>query len=376
MAVDLSCFDGVLGLANCACPCLTDSAPEGYNDSTSGLYIADLIPLAMLDGADKCSEPDNPWNLLDTARTQGANQLLADLQKGLMGKNQLVRQPFKGMIGEKSARETVALSKTYAGVRISTPRIRGGYMRITRIGGIFNANGSVSVRIYDRFNNTVGAAVVLTTVAGSHVSTACDISLPLWVEGAAWPEYFAVYTVNQANLPRANRIWCPTCTKRDIPSFNLDNPYFLHSWRADQSWANWAMIGAWAGDSLTDFDLESTYTVTGSGMNGLTFTCDFTCNPATAVCLEELDFTDPVALSLAHAYRYISAINAAEKIIRNPEPYRNAAVSKEILAVDIIQWQRDYKANLDYVTYNANQANADCIFCKPKFSLSLESKLP
>lgn len=376
MAVDLTCFDGVLGLASCECPCLTETAPDGYNDSTAGLYIADLIPLSMLDGVENCSDPANPWNLLDNARTQGANTLLKDLKAGLMRKNQLTRQPYKGMVGEKSARDVQSLSNTYAGLRISAPRIKGGYMRITRIGGIFNATGSISVRIYDRFNATVGSAVVISTVAGQHTSTSCDISLPLWVDGASNPEYFAVYTVNQSNLPRANRVWCPTCSKNAIPSFDTESPYFAKSWRGDQSWANWAMIGAWSGDSLTEFDLESTYTTSGSGMNGLTLQCEFSCDPTTAVCLDELDFNDPVALSLAHAFRYISAIYAAEKIIRNPEPYRNAAVSREVLAVDIQQWWKDYQTNVEFVTYHANQNNTDCIFCKPKFSLSVESKLP
>lgn len=376
MAVDLSCFDGVLGLASCECPCLTEIAPEGYNDATSGLYIADLIPLSMLDGAENCSDPSNPWNLLDNARTQGANELLKDIKAGLMKKNQFTREVFTGMIGERSARDTVALTKTYAGVRISAPRIKGGYMHLTRIGGVFNATGSISVQIYNQFNETVGSPIAITTTAGGHGSTVCDITLPLWVDGADHPEYFLAYTVDQNNLPRANRLFCPTCSKNQIPTFSLDAPYYTKPWRQAQSWANWVMIGSWEGDTLTDFDLESTFSTTGSGMNGLTITCSFTCDPSTAVCLGELDFNDPVSMSLAHAYRYISAIKAAEKIIRNPEPYRNAAVSKEVLAVDILQWWTDYKTNVEYVIYNANQKNTDCIFCKPKFSMGIESKLP
>lgn len=376
MAVDLTCFDGVLGLASCECPCLTETAPEGYNDATSGLYIADLLPLSMLDGAENCSDPSNPWNLLSNARTQGANELLKDIKAGLMKKNQFTRENYSGMIGEKSAREPVALSKTYAGIRIAGPRIKGGYMKINRIGGVFNATGTVSVQIYNQFNATVGAAISISTTAGQWGSTLCDISLPLWVDGADHPEYFAVYTTDQGNLPRATRLFCPTCSKYALPSFDLEAPYYSRTWKMAQGWANWVMVGGWEGDTLTDFDLESTYSVSGSGTNGLTISCSFSCDPSTAVCLDELDFDDPVSMSVAHAYRYISAIRAAEKIIRNPEPYRNSAVSKEILAVDIQQWWKDYQTNLEYVIYNANQSNSDCIFCKPKYSLSIESKLP
>lgn len=375
-ALDLTCFSGIIGLADCACPCLSETAPEGYNDSLSDLYIADLIPLEMLDGADNCSDPANPWNLLDTARTRGTNTLVKDLNAGLMKKNQLTRQPFKGMIGEKSSRDTVSISKDYAGVRMSPARIKGGYMAITKIGGVFSASGSVSVQIYDRFNQTVGSPVVITTSAGSHASANCNITLPLWVDGADRAEYFAVFTVDQDNLPKATRPWCPSCTKDAIPTFSLDSPYYNRTWRNGQTWANWMMIAAWEGNAIDEFDIEADSVLSGSGMNGLTITCEITCSPITAVCMDEIDFSDPVALSLAHALRYISAIEAAEKIMRNPEPYRNSAVSREILTVDVQQWWKDYQTNVEYVTYHANLSNSDCIFCKPKYSLSLESKLP
>lgn len=375
MALDLTCFDGVVGLANCACPCLTDTAPEGYNDSASGLYIADLVPLEMLEGADNCNDPQNPWNVLADGRTQGINQLFKDISAGLLKKNQLTRQPYKGMIGEKTARTTKSLSKTYAGVRLCAKRVKGGYMRITRIGGVFSTNGTVSVQIYDRFNAAHGSPVVITTAAGVHASATCNINLPLWVDGAPNAEYFAVYTVNQANLPKNNELWCK-CTKVPIPEFSTIRPYYENRYTGANAWANWMMAGEWEGNNLTDFDLAADDTFTGSGMNGLTITCELTCDPVTSVCLEELDFTDPVALSLAHALRYISAINVAQKIIRTAEPYRNAAVSREVLAVDIQDWWKDYETNLNYVVYHANTNNSDCIFCKPAFSMSLQTKLP
>ena len=379
MALDITCFDEVIGLADCECPCLTETAPAGYSDNTSGLYIADLIPLNMATGADKCSDPDNPWNVLAWARTQGQNQLVKDLQAEMMKRNKFVRAPYKGMIGEKSSRETASLSKTYAGIRISAPQIRGAKMRITSIGGVFTASGSVSVRIYDRFNNTVGSAAVITTIANAHASTACDIELPLHIDGATNPEYFAVFTANQSNLPRNTRAWCPTCTKSPVPPFSLTAPYYIRNgspWIGTQGWANWLMVGAWEGDNLTDFDIHADDATTGSGMNGLTISCEITCDPLTSICDDGLDFTDPVALSVAHAFRYIAAIHAAERIIRNPAPFRNAAVTAQILAEDIKQWYLDYRTNLEYAAYHANANGSGCLICKPKFSMGIESKIP
>jgi len=376
MALDTSCFDGVIGLANCECPCRIEIAPEGYDEATSGLYITDLVPFASLDSAADCADPANPWNILARAEAEAKNIVLRDIQAGLMKSNQFTRQQWLGMIGEKTRRETQTLDTTYAGVRISAARIKGGYFHINRIGGCFNANGTVSVQIYDRFNATVGAAVVLTTVAGAHVSTVCNITLPLWVDGAENAEYFAVYTVDQDNLPRQTRLFCSPCTKKAVPTFSLDSPYYKHNWSGAESWANWMMVGAWGHDNLTDFDLEALEVLTGSGMNGLTISGELTCDPASAVCLDTLDFNDPVSLSTAHAIRYQAAMITAEKIIRNPEPYQNSVSSREILGADIKQWAEDYQKQIDYIRFNVNTRNTDCIFCKPKYSMGLQTKTP
>ena len=129
-ALDTSCLTGVIGLANCACPCLEDIAPEGYNDSDSGLYITDLVPMEMLGGTDKCTDPGSPWNTVDKARDRGANLVLKDVRAGIMKRNQAVRPYFKGMIGEKSSRDVRSLSTTYAWARISSPQNRGGELHI------------------------------------------------------------------------------------------------------------------------------------------------------------------------------------------------------------------------------------------------------
>jgi len=270
-ALDVSCLTGVLGLASCECPCLLDIAPDGYYTSSSGLYITDLIPMSFLEGADNCNDPANPWNALVRARTQGANMTLNDVRSGIMKRNQLTRPKYVGMIGENKSREVRALSKAYAGARLSAPRIKGGYGVLTSLGGVFNANGSISVQVYNRNNTAIGSPVVINTVAGVHVSTNCNISLPLWIEGTPWPEYFLAYTVNGANYPRDNRLWCTSCTRESFPFFSLERPYYQgRKWSGASAWANWVMVSGWEGDSLTDFDLAAE-TATGEHfMNGLT----------------------------------------------------------------------------------------------------------
>lgn len=376
-ALDTSCLNGVLGLASCECPCNTDIAPEGYNSSSSGLFLADLVPLSLVGEGSNCTDPANPWTMMDKARTQGANMVLNDVRSGIMKRNQYAKQKHNGMIGEKTAREVRSLTTTYSGVRISPPRMKGGYYHIISIGGIFNANGSISVQVYDRFNQTIGAPTVLTTLAGQHVSTPCNISLPLWVDGATRAEYFLAYTVNQSNLPRDNRLFCPSCNRDQLPLFSLTHPYYqTRRWTGAAAWANWAMVSGWNGNNLTDFDLAAETENGEYYMNGLTITGEFYCDPMSSICVDGLDYSDPVSLSLAHAYRYAAAITLAQMIGRSPEVMRNANIAKEVLAADVQNWWKDYQTNVDFVAFNAPVSNTDCVFCKPTYSMSIQSKLP
>lgn len=375
-ALSTSCLDGVVGLANCACPCLTDSAPEGYNEASSGLFINDILPLEMLDSADDCNDPENPWSIYERGLAEGKNMLIKDINAGLMARNQLSKKAFKGIIGEKKSRELVTLTKAYAGVRIWSPTTRGAYIKSIRIGGVFDTVGSVVVKVYDQFNVQHGANVTLTTTAGGHVSAAFATDLPLWQDGAADCQYFLVYEVDGAPVPRAIRPWCPPCSNKTLPTFYKETPYTTQNWTRDQAWASWLMVGGYQADNLTDFDLISETSEATSFTNGLTIECELSCDPFTSVCMDELDYSDPVSLSAAHALRYAAAICAAEKIIRSTNPQRNATVSREILAVDIQQWWKDYEKNVNYVTYHANVKGSDCIFCKPTFSMSIQSKTP
>lgn len=376
-SLDTTCFDGVVGLASCACPCIEELAPTGWDAANSGLYVNDLLPLDMAEGSDRCNDPQNPWNLLSNSLEQAKIMLANDVKAGLMKRNQLTRKPFTGMIGEKASRNALTLSKPYAGVRIMANKVKGGYYRLTSIGGVFAATGTVSVQIYDRFNAAIGSPISISTTAGQWAETACNVKLPLWVDGAEYAQYFLLYSVNQNNIPRAIKPYCPPCNRGTTPPiFSVEAPHYQKGWTGALGWANWIMVGGFEADNITDFDLLADEVFTSEYTNGLTITGELYCDPITSVCLSELNYSDPVALSLAHALRYMAAIIAAEKIIRNPAPYRNSQVSREILATDIQQWWKDYEANVNYATYNAELTNSDCIFCKPAFSMSIQSKLP
>jgi hypothetical protein len=374
---DLTCLDGVLGLANCACPCLEQTAPEGWNTSASGLYLADLIPLDMADSGHSCDDVANPWNILDAGRRSGAAMFMNDFRARLAKRAKKSRETYKGRIGEETARTTITPTHTYAGAQIPAAFIRGGYVTMT-IGGVFSANGTIDVQIYDRFNVAVGAPIVLTTIADKHVTATVSRKLPLWTDQGQQAIYWAVYEVNPANLPKAIRVWCPTCQTSALPVYNSATPYWGKPCSHRQKWVEWFGVAPWEGDTLTDFDLaaETLLTSNTGYTNGLTFSVELTCDPASVICLGGMDYSDPAVMSAAYAYYYAAAICDAEMLLRNTQAMRSAAVTDVKLAEFIPTWQTRYNETLDYAVYQADLKSTDCVVCKPAFQMKIQGKTP
>ena len=377
---DLTCLDGVIGLANCACPCLEQTAPAGWNVSSSGLWLNDLIPLNMADAGQSCDDASNPWNVLNAGRRAGGTVFMNDFRNRLKKRTSERREKYKGFIGELDSRTTITPEGTYAGIRIPTAHIKGGYAYLPKIGGVFSANGSVSVQIYDRFNNAVGDPIVLTTIANKHVETTAGRTLPLWTESGQRQEYFMVYAVNPANLPKAVRVYCPTCGTGALPVFNTNSPYWGTSYDRGK-WREWIGVAPWAGDSLTDFDLEAEKSMVNSTgyTNGLTLTIELTCDPTSVVCLGGMDYADEATMSAAFAYYYAAGIQTAGMLLRNPEASRRAAVTAEQLVDWVKIWDgKDgkYEQAMAFAVHNADVTQTDCVFCKSAYSLTVEGKTP
>ena len=168
MATTVECLITSVGLANCACPCDEETAPEGWNDSLSGLYIADLVPLSAIGSADDCTSPGNPWTALAKFRTQAATTFRSDLAAVLSKRNKERRASYKGGIGETASRDVVALSKNYAGLRIHCANVPHGTFLLEKIGGVFNANDTVLVYVYDRYNELLAGEYGLPDMGALH----------------------------------------------------------------------------------------------------------------------------------------------------------------------------------------------------------------
>ena len=373
---DISCLDDIIGLANCACPCREATAPEGYSESSSGLFLSDIIPLNMGDAGTDCESPTNAWNVFEKARRMGYAMFLHDFRSRLSKRGKPRRENIKSArIGEDKARDVLALTKAFAGVHIPAAYNRGGYMTIEAIGGVFDSVGTTVVNVYNDSSEVVaGPFTITTTTAGKWAEVSANARLPLWKENGELANYWIAYPANQSSLPRAVRVWCP-CGGSSLPSYNMANPY----WKTGvgrYDWTKWVMVGSWQGDTVTDFDLEACVSSSSGYTNGLTLKLSFSCDAGSVLCEGGADYNDPATMSAAYAAYYASAISAGEIIASNMEPFRNSAVTGEFLKAALPAWRERYEENLEYAVYNADLRGTDCLICKPAMSISVKGKTP
>jgi hypothetical protein len=355
-----TCYNNIIGLARADCPCIEEAPPNGYNTSTSGLFITDVPPFDALSGYDECGE-DSVWDMLTKSREESVNTFIADTNAMLMRTFKSRRERFKGGIGEATGRDTLTTDKTYAGIRIACNPIRGGILKITHIGTLFSGSGTLDIEIFNSLNESVftGEVDIQNGFALNALDTA--ISLPTYIEFDDKHEYYLTYTYNPANKPRLNNINCGC--GGFVPWYNTEKPMWVNAHPGSRAWANWVMVGGWTGDTLTDFDQCSSSTNT--QMNGITLQVELGCDIGQVLCNGSLDYTsDPFALSMAYAIRHKACEILASKLIASTTINRLNMVNRDTLRELKREWNAKYAENAQYIAQEAQLRQNDCLVCR------------
>lgn len=365
--LDISCYTGAVGLARRSCPCV-DVPPDGYNDSESGLYVADEGLIADLGGFDECGD-GSIWDTLDAARSRAIRTFIADTNGMLAGMHKQRRSQWSGGIGRSENTGYQTLTKDYAGLRIGCAPVRGGYMKVTKIGGWFQTSGDVDVLVYDK-HNTLITTKTITVVGGKHTvaTLTAAIELPLYDDYLDISEYFFVYDVSALpGLPAHNRTKC-NCGGSFKGVYNTQEPYF-NSMKAERvygktyGYADWVMAAGWSGDSLTGFD--DTTTTAPDNLHGLTLFAEFGCKIEEVLCSGELNFSgNPLAMSIAHAIKYKADEYFAMDLLSGTRLNRVQLTNRETWVQMQAYWRGKYNEHVNYIVANANLNANDCLTCR------------
>jgi hypothetical protein len=368
----MACYDNIIGIARADCPCFDSAPPNGYNTSKSNIYLADLKPLDALGGYSECGA-GSIWEIMEQAIEEATQIFISDTNSALMQNFKSRKTPFKGQIGEASARELFTTDNTYAGIRLAVCPTRGGIMRITAIGTVFSAAGLLSLKIHNSLNEEVWAGTVNTANGFELTQITPPIELPTYIDFDDRHEYFLTYTHNPSNPAKRNGVNSCGCGGFR-PTFSKQSPMWQRAHTGANTWANWVMVGGWEGNTLTDFDQASSMATT--QLNGLALQVELGCDISQIVCNGELNFnTDPLALSIAFAIRYKSAELLGQKIIAGTALTRENVINREAWQMSSKDWQAAYEKAVLYIAENATVENNDCLTCKDPYGMTVNASI-
>jgi len=355
-APDNSCYSYVIGLYNGSCDCYAGK-PVDFDVSDSGLYISDLLEPKFIDGLLNCDAGASIWTLMDEVRDLAIRYFIADGNALLLTTNKLKRAPYYGGLGLATyTRDMTIPDLNYAGVRIISPLIRSGYLKIKKIGLLLNSTEAITLTIYDR-HGTLLHTLNLNSTANVHtVNDIADITLPLYDEYLDYIEYFFVYQVNGFQ-PKNNSLYaCSSCQKNRPPWGNF--PY-----NSKHPWANWVNAGGFNSIALPDFmnstDSGSDY------MNGLTFQIELGCLVNEVFCQDALDFSgNTLAQAMAVAIQMKAGALFIDKILNTTNLNRAVMLDREQQQKNKDEWLANYNEMLKYIAENIDITANDCFECR------------
>ena len=359
MSVDISCWDNIIGLSRTECTCY-DPVPTTL--SNSGLYLDELVELRSIDGLINCETGSDIWELMDKARENATRVFQADVNREMLNYFQLRREPFYGNIGRvKYTKTKTVTTGDYYGVRFFCADIVSGVLKIKKIGTLFDTTGTVTLWIYNNFNELLHTLTLNTTANTHNNNDITDIELPLHNGLVDNIEYFFVYQVG-AIKPKDNDIKC-SCGGMNA-TFNTKKPYFYQTHSNRQYyWTKYVMAGAYHSTSIADF--SDVNCCTGNEMNGLTFELEFKCKVNEVLCVDYFDFeANPLAVSTALAIQYKAGEILLNSILVSPNLNRNVLVNRDAIAEQIDVIREKYNENLKYISANVNIGSNDCFECK------------
>lgn len=363
------CYHNVIGFTDKDCPCnQSDDRPEDYDVSESGIYLDGLIPIDELDGYNKCDE--GLWTMLYDARADAIRAFVGDTNVKLGERFTSKRLPALGIvIGKPKAYAELKIRKNYGVLRLCCAPVRGGYMTLNNIGLVFSSVGDVRVALRSSNSDIPIKEWDITTVAGRLASVPEALTLPLYDKLAGeGMEYYFTYIYDEANKPRDTIVDCGCGSWR--PVFDTNNPYYVKPNTRRTGFANWCMPGAMSVNSISELYDEPLPSSLDSKSAGISINVSFTCKVDEVLCNTKIDWHgDPLAMSIALAIRYRTAMIIAEEVIRNPKPSEANMTQAAEWAAGAAEWAKHYEGAVEYITSQANLTANDCLRCKDVFEI-------
>jgi len=338
--MSLDCLNGLVGLSDRDCPCFTDDRPSDYNQSETGYYLTDPeygFPLkeAVFAGSD-CSD-DSVWDMLLKARNKAIRDFQTDLQAALYTERASRYSVFSGLIGKDTSSTTRNLNGTYQGLLITSKVVKGGVLKISRIGLDIDTTTTVTVKIYS--SKDTSSPIFSLPVTGNanqltYTNIPIPVELPLYDEEVSELRYYIVYE-SPTFKPRNNKLTC--CGRKP----------------------GWMQYLYAAGYNSNDLLGETGDTAT----NGIILQAHLFCDQLQWICdMDEVEGYN-VKSVIGRAIQMKGAVKIISQILRSGNLNLYTMSNREAMYADKKRLQRDYENQVIWLAENIPAGVSDCFMC-------------
>lgn len=360
-----SCYTNIIGLHQQQCPC-APVAPEDYNASTSGLYLANIKPLAEIGNWSDCAA-GGIWDVLADARTQGTKIFLSEIKQRLLAKYSTLRKPYSGGLGQVENTGTKTGTTAWQGAITSHPFVRGGWMRVRGLGLNFAGAGTFNIKVVDKMGQEVEEITVTVVDGLAQNMLDTPLLLPLWNEyGTGYVEYNFIYQQSTAPAYKSNRAHCGCGGSPG--SWSSSKPWWLRkAWPDRFSSAAWAMVGGFRGE-LEDIGSANYEPQMYGDLHGISLMVDIYCHPEQGLCPGGpagglVDVNSETGMAQAFAIYYQSANVALTNLLTTTSINRFKITNREALNSLRIEMVDNYTKIMQWLEDSAAHYATDCLNC-------------
>lgn len=323
--------------------------------SLSNYFLLELEGMSelLVDSAADC-DTGNIWDLAIRARENAINDFRTDYLAALLQYYQKDKQPYRGYIGEAKYTKDLKLTSALAGLQLSPYLMRGGELRIKKIGTFFNQSATLHLKLYNQYEIDPIKEVDLETekdkLKWNELPEA--IVLPLNYNKTQEVSYALLYEVASLNG------MLPKDVKTDCNCGGGAGSVLKYPWKL------YTKAGGINIDSLSKFHDQNTSLLLES--NGLLLDVELSCKTENLICTEDypLDFDNPLTAVMAKSIQYKGGELLIEYILASGNLNRFTILDKERLWGKRNHYRKSFD---DRITYLAKETKPylinDCFTC-------------
>lgn len=338
--MSLECLNGLVGLSDRDCPCWTTDRPSTYNDSETGYYLTDPeygFPLmeAVFAGSD-CSD-GSVWDMLLKARNKAIRDFQTDLQAHLYTTKASKYHVFAGLIGKDQSTIARTLTGTYQGILITPNNVKGGVLKISKIGLDIDTTTTVTVKVYSSADTSAALfSLPCNAVANklTYTNLPIPLELPLYDQNVSELRYYMVYE-SPSFKPNNNKLYC--CGHKP-------------------NWSQYIKVNGYNSNSLIG--------ETGDGYsNGLVLQAHLSCDQISWVCdMDEVEGYN-VKSVIGRAIQMKAAVKIISQILRSGNLNLYTMSNREAMYADKKRLQKAYENQILWLSENIPYGVTDCFQC-------------